>query len=210
MLIAFILTLAVGEKGIENKVVYTDGNWDEPSIKQVAVINFNEETLLDQARRILYDYERRGIQCNIENVFRFYNAKDYRCVEFTEKYQQSESTLRGNMRNDRIESDGRRDSDEVKYSRRITEGYNERSDEFRRIQETSRNLSEGELQSYRNGDKKVDAALRGRLSQVYRDAIHASGSRRGNGYDVVVKTEKFTVYKGIEASLFHDTLAPPS
>ena len=101
-------------------------------------------------------------------------------------------------------------SNEVKYSRRITEGYNERSDEFRRIQETSRNLSDRELQSYRNGDKKVDAALRGRLSQVYRDAIHASGSRRGNGYDVVVKTEKFTVYKGIEASLFHDTLAPPS
>ena len=45
--------IAVGEKGIENKVVYTDGNWDEPSIEQVAVINFNEETLLDQARRIL-------------------------------------------------------------------------------------------------------------------------------------------------------------
>jgi SpoIID/LytB domain protein len=104
-----------------NKIVFTDGNWESPSVEKVIEINFNEETLLDQARRMLYDYERRGIQCNIENVFRFYNAENYEYIKFAEKYQQSENTLRRDMRDDRSESNGSGASGEIRRSLRLTE-----------------------------------------------------------------------------------------
>jgi len=96
-------------------------------------------------------------------------------------------------------------SDEVRHSRRInTEVNNERSDDFRRIQETSREMSERELQDFQGGRKLLDGALRRELSRIYGNEINASRSRRGDGNEPVVSTESFTIYKDIDASLFHD------
>jgi len=95
-------------------------------------------------------------------------------------------------------------SDDIRYSRRLTEGNNERSDEFRRIQEESLGMSDEESQRYRNGSKKISDDLFGRLSRIYRKEIHSSGSRDGNRYGVLNNTGDFVIYKDIEPTLFHD------
>jgi len=86
----------------------------------------------------------------------------------------------------------------------LKEVNNERRDDFRRIQEESRKMSERELQAYRKADKVLDGTLRRELSRIYGNEINASRSRRGNGNEPVVSTESFTIYKDIDASLFHD------
>ena len=86
----------------------------------------------------------------------------------------------------------------------MKEVNNERSDEFRRIQEESFAMSDGEAQRYRNGSKKISDDLFGRLSRIYGKEIHASRSGNGNRYGVLSNTAEFTIYKDVGASLFHD------
>ena len=95
-------------------------------------------------------------------------------------------------------------SDEVRHSRRVKETSNERSDEFRRIQEESLAMPDGELQTYRSGRKGLDENLRGRLSRIYREEIHASRGGDSNDYGVLNYTGDFVVYKDVDADLFHD------
>jgi len=70
----------------------------------------------------------------------------------------------------------------------LEEVNNERSDDFRRIQEESFAMSDGESQRYRNGSKKISDDLFGRLSRIYREEIHASRSGNGNRYGVLSNT----------------------
>ena len=96
-------------------------------------------------------------------------------------------------------------NEDIRYSRRINkEQNNERNDEFRRIQEASLAMSDGESQRYRSGSQKVSDDLLGRLSRIYGEEIHANRSRVGNRYGVLSNTGDFTIYEDVEPSLFHD------
>jgi len=65
-------------------------------------------------------------------------------------------------------------------------------------------MSENERQSFRTGSKVPYETLRGRLSAIFRREIIARGISNRNVYEPIVKTNDFTVFKNIDASLFHD------
>ena len=44
----------------DNKLIYTNGNYDNPEISKVIAFNDNYETNIDEARRKIYDAEKRG------------------------------------------------------------------------------------------------------------------------------------------------------
>ncbi|MBQ9940359.1 MAG: hypothetical protein IJO74_02340 [Clostridia bacterium] len=63
--------------GIDNVLVFTKGTITNPVITSVIAIFEYDETILDNIRRQIYDGERRGIQQEIEGVFRRYNSSSY-------------------------------------------------------------------------------------------------------------------------------------
>ena len=46
---------------VGNKLIYHDGNYQNPAISKVIVFNDNDETNIDIARRAIYDYENQNI-----------------------------------------------------------------------------------------------------------------------------------------------------
>ena len=68
--------IAIGED-VDNKIVYMQGEIDNPIITLVLTIDENNETQLDKARRNIYDLERRGIQQKTQGVFRLYREADF-------------------------------------------------------------------------------------------------------------------------------------
>ena len=67
--------IEVGEKdGINNKLVYTNGDWNDPSIYKVVTINaLEDETILSDIRRSIYYYEEDGGEVQreiIESIYR--------------------------------------------------------------------------------------------------------------------------------------------
>lgn len=79
--------------------------------------------------------------------------------------------------------------------------------EFRRLQEESRNLSNEEQQAYRNGSKEIDEELRGRLSRVLGERVESS--RSSNSDDArVLKDNKsgntFEIYDKVDGQTFRD------
>lgn len=59
---------------IDNKLVYTDGEFVDTHVSQITELNFANETMTDMARGLIFDYEQEGIdgaelQGIIESVF---------------------------------------------------------------------------------------------------------------------------------------------
>lgn len=88
-------------------------------------------------------------------------------------------------------------------------GYNENtekgglSDDFRRIQEESRNLSNGEQQLFNRGSKRIDEGLRTRLSTIYKREIISRSNSSRNGNALVINKNNFKVLE-VDGTLFHD------
>ncbi len=70
----------IGSKneGLNNTIVYAKGTISKPIITRVVKINADNETDADMERRDLYDFERRGIQPKNSDIFRFYDAIDFK------------------------------------------------------------------------------------------------------------------------------------
>lgn len=83
-----------------------------------------------------------------------------------------------------------------------------RTDEFRRIQEESRGMSEEDTQSYWNGSKEIDDGLRGRLSgsvkRILMDSRNNGGSNGGRVLELNAKGSQFNIHENVDGSLFHD------
>ena len=73
-------------EGVNNTIVYVKGKIESPQITRVLDIYEYEETIIDPLRRRVYDFERRGVQCQTGGVFRRYSALDY-----GDRYYQSRS-----------------------------------------------------------------------------------------------------------------------
>ncbi len=83
----------------------------------------------------------------------------------------------------------------------------ERTDEFRRIQEESRRMSEEDRQSYRNGSRKLDLRERKRLAVAFRQELSASRSGESAPQSSLVnhKTGKtIDILENVDGDLFHD------
>lgn len=62
--------IPVGEKGVYNKVVFTDGKQKGYSIDSIIEIALNNETKLSIAREIIYASESKGIQTKNSKLFK--------------------------------------------------------------------------------------------------------------------------------------------
>ena len=106
--------IPVGENGIENKVIYTDGNWDAPSIEKVIKIKAADETSIDIVRGYLY--ESKGI-IDIDyfhGLLEIYDAEGF-------QYGAQRGGGRQNSSNNQRINDGNGTSGKIRKSRRITD-----------------------------------------------------------------------------------------
>ncbi len=96
----------------------------------------------------------------------------------------------------------------VKFSKK-TEGdiRNEYTDDFRRIQEESLRLSDGEQRRFHRSNA-VDENIRGRLSRVLQGQLERSSSSNSYDYGILTNSKtgkEFKIYKNVDGTLFHDT-----
>lgn len=124
--------IEVGEDGILNKIVFTDGKQLNYSIKKIIEFYLKNETTLDNYRRIIYDTERRGIQSKTTNIFKCYNATDFSFNIWTEERTRSRKSSENNFRStnrtginaetERTSSEG--DSSDISFARTIEKDSN--------------------------------------------------------------------------------------
>ncbi len=91
--------IAIGED-VDNKIVYMQGEIDNPIITRVLTIDENDETRLDELRRETYAYERGSVQRKAGGVFHVHTSND---VGYTE-YEQRVS-LQGERYNNQLGAD---------------------------------------------------------------------------------------------------------
>lgn len=115
--------VAVGENGVLNKVVFTDGGQESYSVDKVIEIYSDNETDLSVAREIIYERENAGVSTEDSSIFKIHFGDDVDFFEFSRK-------LKENARNSNVKRDGRRSGaetenrtgnrtgNEVKYSLR--------------------------------------------------------------------------------------------
>ena len=101
--------LPVGEKGVLNKIVFTDGKRNAYSIDTVIKINLSNETDLSIERGIIYASERKGIYTETNGIVEVYYAKDFKFSDF-------KRSITKNTQNSNGEQDGARSSSEAKFS----------------------------------------------------------------------------------------------
>ncbi len=106
--------IPVGKNGIKNKIIFTDGKYENPSIEYVATISSNNETELNYIRSELYDYEFRGIPYKVENIVRYDYAKDFRYSQFQERLRTG--NFEQNKRKDFRGQDGNGDFGVPRYA----------------------------------------------------------------------------------------------
>ena len=79
--------IPVGENGVLNKIVFTDGKQYAYSIDTVIEIACYNETDLTDIRSVVYARERNGIQPKNSELFKVYYSKDFRYNDFVAEIQ---------------------------------------------------------------------------------------------------------------------------
>jgi len=80
-------------------------------------------------------------------------------------------------------------------------------DDFRRIQEESRRISNQEQQLFHKGSKEINETLRTRLSRILKRELATRSAINSNGYALSViegKGNSFEIYSNVEPQVFHD------
>ena len=107
--------IPVGENGVLNKIVFTDGKHNAYSIDAVIIINLNNETDLSIERSIVYASERKGIYTETNGLVEVHYAKDFKFSEFQRKLTQ-------NPQNSNGKQNGTRSGRKVKFSLKDSDG----------------------------------------------------------------------------------------
>lgn len=118
--------IPTGEKGLRNVLVYTDGNFERPSIAKIIRINLEDGTEIEAVTEDVYDEEYKNTGEPVraykeKGVLDSFEAGDY---DYTEWRRNRRSTANRTIFEDRTgERDGRgsdresqTDSEEIKYS----------------------------------------------------------------------------------------------
>lgn len=98
--------VAVGENGVLNKIVFTDGGQESYSVEKVIEIDLDNETELANTRWLIYERERNGLRTENQDIFKVHAGTDYSFYEFKRTTQQA-------FRDSRSEQDGRRSGAEA-------------------------------------------------------------------------------------------------
>ena len=122
--------IPVGENGVLNKIVFTDGKQNNYSINQIIEIYLNNETDLSIIRENIYDSESKGIPCETSELLEIYYSKNYDFSDFSRKSNE-------NLRNSNGEQNGRGSSGKTQFSLKTTEykKVKENLNEFKTIDE---------------------------------------------------------------------------
>ena len=122
--------IPIGENGVLNKIVFTDGKQDYYSINQIIVIYRNNETELSDIREFIYERENIGISTETTDLFETYYAKAFRYSDFVGSIQKNERDSNG-------EQNGRGSSGKTQFSLKTTEykKVKENLNEFKTIDE---------------------------------------------------------------------------
>lgn len=84
---------------------------------------------------------------------------------------------------------------------------NARSAEFRELQEASKRIPDEVQELYRRGGRRIDEALRRRLSGVLGEEVERCISGNGHGNELLTLkngSNEYNIYKDVDGSLFHD------
>lgn len=63
--------------GAADVIVFASGTIDSPNVTKIVKINLTNDVDIETKRRVLYEAERRGIQQETGELFRFYNKADF-------------------------------------------------------------------------------------------------------------------------------------
>ena len=96
--------------------------------------------------------------------------------------------------------------DENGYNSERGENY-AATDEFRRLQEESKGMSDEEIQLYHSGEREVNEELRKNISGILRSQIDAARNGVRNDYGILnlsAKGNQFNLYENVNGNLFRD------
>ena len=97
--------IPVGEKGVLNKIVFTNGKRNSYSIDTVIKINLDNETDLSIERGIIYASERKGIYTETNEIVEVFYAKDFKYSDF--KRNLAKDTQDSNGKQNRTRNNGK-------------------------------------------------------------------------------------------------------
>ena len=83
----------------------------------------------------------------------------------------------------------------------------ERTNEFRRLQEESRNLSNKDIQSFHSGSQRIDDSFRRLLETTFKRQINTTRNSLWHGDRSLVNQKNnnsFTIVENVDGNLFHD------
>lgn len=142
--------VSVGENGVGNKIVFTDGNWESPSVEKIVEIKAYNETFLAEIKELIYEYGRYGLQVKTAELFKVYDSKNYDYAVWSQERRNGvqDNAQRSGERN------GSRASGEIRRSLRLTN----------KTDSDGRALTEGQAEFFKKS-KAVDK--NGKLQVVY-------------------------------------------
>ncbi len=122
--------LPVGEKGVLNKIVFTDGKRNAYSINTVVEIALDNETDLSIERENIYERESKGIQTETNGLLKVHYSKAYRFSKFKRNVVESLQDSNGKQDGTRSDRETRfsKDGRGVRFSKRTARYINNKLD----------------------------------------------------------------------------------
>lgn len=201
----FVITsgnnLFIVDAGLEKYGEINYGVYDK--IECETDINKFKEKIENDIREKGY-YRKNGLRIRQNQTTEYQSV---RAGSFNSNQRSTEQSLQSVQKQSSNNERGISRSDEsrgIKQSKTIKENKNGYTDDFRRIQEESRGMSDEELQRYRSGSQKISDELYGRLSNVLQKEVGSVISRDGNRTRILENSNNFKIYENVDGTLFHD------
>lgn len=109
--------VAVGENGVNNKIIFTDAGIDSYSIDKIIKIGIDNETDLAIVREEIYELESAGISSEDSWLFEVNTPNDFSYIAWSQKRAGTGKNAQDNYgRTDRTGSSKRTEQDDSRYS----------------------------------------------------------------------------------------------
>ena len=177
---------------VEDYINDNYGNMVEDYIDQ----NYGQQ----QESNLVEDYMNNG-EDNLVNDY----MNDYEDGNMVKNYMNSQNNQTQTQQENVSNQNNIENTQQKEYNKAIKEEGAE--NEFRRLQEESRNISNEEQQSYRRGSKEIDEDLRRRLSRALGQRVESSRSSNSNNARVLKDNKSgntFEIYDNVDGQTFRD------
>lgn len=182
--------IPVGENGVLNKIIFTNGNYVNPKISKVIEIDLDNETELSDFRKVVYDNERKGNRIRQEDspLFSIHFKTSFEYDDYIRKSKTSSSNSDGI--GDRRRSSG--ETQEIKYAKDLKErGSANTRNELAYSDNVKYSKKQKKYISYGNSLKTIAEK---QLKKYYKD----SGETIIDGFPVIDGNKLYIVDSGID------------